>query len=166
MRIQPFLLAAFGLCLWGCQASPENAASTVGPPNIIYILADDLGYGDLSCYGQKLFSTPNIDRLATNGMKFTQHYSGSTVCAPSRSALLTGLHTGHTPVRGNKEVRPEGQWPLPDSTITLAKQLQEAGYATGCFGKWGLGFPGSTGVPVDEFVEISSPENVSLLANF
>ena len=117
------------------------------PPNIIYILADDLGYGDLSCYGQTKFSTPNIDRLAAQGMRFTQHYSGSTVCAPSRSALMTGLHTGHTPVRGNKEIRPEGQYPLADSVLTLAEVLQQAGYATGAFGKWGLGFPGSEGDP-------------------
>ncbi len=125
-------------------------------PNIIYILADDLGYGDLSCYGQKNFSTPNIDRLAAEGMLFTQHYSGCTVCAPSRSSLLTGQHTGHTPVRGNMEIQPEGQHPLPESTITIAKLLKEEGYKTGAFGKWGLGFPGSEGSPnkqgFDEFL--------------
>lgn len=119
-------------------------------PNIIYILADDLGYGDLSCYGQDLFSTPNIDRLAANGMLFTQHYSGSTVCAPSRSALMTGMHTGHTFVRGNKEIQPEGQYPIPDNTYTLAEAMKKAGYATGAFGKWGLGFPGSEGDPVNQ----------------
>jgi len=117
------------------------------PPNIIYILADDLGYGDLSCYGQKNFSTPNIDQLAAEGMKFTNHYSGSTVCAPSRSALMTGLHTGHTPVRGNKEHQPEGQWPMPDATYTMAEMFKKAGYVTGAFGKWGLGYPGSEGAP-------------------
>jgi arylsulfatase A-like enzyme len=116
-------------------------------PNIIYILADDLGYGDLSCYGQKKFSTPNIDRLAAAGMLFRQHYSGSTVCAPSRSALMTGLHTGHTPIRGNKEWKPEGQWPMPEATFTMAEMLKKAGYATGAFGKWGLGYPGSEGDP-------------------
>ncbi|WP_406684706.1 arylsulfatase [Seonamhaeicola sp. MEBiC1930] len=128
------------------NSSNENKKA----PNIIYILADDLGYGDLSCYGQKNFNTPNIDKLASNGMLFTQHYSGSTVCAPSRSALLTGLHTGHTAIRGNKEVRPEGQHPLPDNTFTIAKQLKKAGYATGAFGKWGLGFPGSDGDPLNQ----------------
>ena len=89
----------------------------VGKPNIIFILADDLGYGDLSCYGQTHFQTPNIDRLAAEGMKFTDHYSGSTVCAPSRSSLMTGLHTGHTYIRGNKAVQPEGHLPgvLPTS---------------------------------------------------
>ncbi len=120
------------------------------PPNIIYILADDLGYGDLSCYGQKKFQTSNIDRLASQGILFTQHYSGSTVCAPSRSALLTGMHTGHTTVRGNKEVRPEGQYPIPDSTFTLAEAMKKAGYTTGAFGKWGLGFPGSSGDPTNQ----------------
>ncbi len=119
-----------------------------GNPNIIYILADDLGYGDLSCYGQKNFSTPNLDRFAAEGMLFTQHYSGSTVCAPSRSALMTGQHTGHTTIRGNKELKPEGQWPIPDSCYTLAEMLKTRGYVTGAFGKWGLGGPGSTGDPM------------------
>ncbi|TKD63474.1 arylsulfatase [Flavobacterium sp. ASW18X] len=116
-------------------------------PNIIYILADDLGYGDLSILGQKKFETPNIDKLAQDGMLFTQHYSGSTVCAPSRSALMTGLHTGHTFVRGNKEIRPEGQYPLDSSVVTVAELLKSAGYVTGAFGKWGLGYPGSEGDP-------------------
>ncbi|MCU4174244.1 arylsulfatase [Carboxylicivirga sp. N1Y90] len=116
-------------------------------PNIIYILADDLGYGDLSCYGQTRFSTPNIDKLAEQGMLFTQHYSGSTVCAPSRSALMTGQHTGHTYIRGNKERRPEGQHPLNNESFTIAEMLKLKGYATGAFGKWGLGYPGSEGDP-------------------
>jgi len=124
-------------------------------PNIIYILADDLGYGDLSCYGQKHFQTPNIDRMAREGMLFTQHYAGCTVCAPSRSSLMTGLTTGHTPIRGNKEATEEGQWPLPAKTVTIPKLLKEAGYVTGGFGKWGLGYPGSEGDPnkqgFDEF---------------
>ncbi len=124
-------------------------------PNIVYILADDLGIGDLSCYGQKLFSTPNIDKLAETGIKFTQHYSGSTVCAPSRSSLMTGQHTGHTFIRGNKEWNPEGQYPLEDKAVTIAEALKEAGYTTGAFGKWGLGYPGSEGDPnnqgFDEF---------------
>jgi arylsulfatase A len=119
-------------------------------PNIIYILADDLGYGDLSCYGQTKFSTPHIDALAKEGLLFTQHYAGSSVCAPSRSTLLTGFHTGHTVIRGNKEVRPEGQWPMPDSTYTIAELLKDQGYVTGAFGKWGLGFPGSEGDPLKQ----------------
>ncbi|MGB3777310.1 MAG: sulfatase-like hydrolase/transferase [Tunicatimonas sp.] len=110
------LIFVTGWCLAAACASPDQQdkyTSSPPPPNIIYILADDLGYGDLSCYGQTKFATLNIDRLAAEGMRFTQHYAGSTVCAPSRSALMTGLHTGHTPVRGNKEVQPEGstRWP-------------------------------------------------------
>ena len=124
-------------------------------PNIIYILADDLGYGDLGCYGQEIIQTPHIDALAANGMMFTQHYAGSTVSAPSRSSLMTGLHTGHTFIRGNKEHLPEGQYPLPGDTYTIGKMFQEAGYVTGAFGKWGLGYPGSEGDPnnqgFDEF---------------
>lgn len=120
------------------------------PPNVVFILADDLGYGDLGCYGQTKFSTPNIDALAEGGLVFTQHYSGSTVCAPSRSALLTGLHTGHTFIRGNKEVHPEGQYPLADSVVTLAEIFKANGYATGMFGKWGLGYPGSEGDPMKQ----------------
>ena len=117
------------------------------PPNIIFILADDLGYGDLGCYGQKVIRTPNLDRMAAEGMRFTQHYAGSTVCAPSRCVLMTGLHTGHAYIRGNSEVRPMGQIPLPADTATVAKLLKKAGYTTGLIGKWGLGGPDSTGLP-------------------
>ena len=117
------------------------------PPNIIYILADDLGYGDLSCYGQKRFTTPNLDKMAGEGMRFMQHYAGSTVSAPSRASLMTGLHTGHCPIRGNREVQPEGQMPLPANIPTVAGLLQTAGYNTACIGKWGLGYPGSEGEP-------------------
>ena len=131
----------------GSQAGAANR------PNLIYIMLDDAGYGDLSCYGQKLFRTPNIDRLATEGLKFTDHYSGSTVCAPTRCCLMTGLHTGHALVRGNREVQPEGQAPLPADVVTLPRILNKAGYATGMFGKWGLGAPGSTSDPADHFSE-------------
>jgi len=124
-------------------------------PNIVYILADDLGYGDLSCYGQKKFSTPNIDLLARHGMFFNQHYTGCTVSAPSRSCLMTGLHTGHTPIRGNKGWDPEGQWPLPAQSYTVAEILKSRGYTTGAYGKWGLGFIDTEGDPnsqgFDEF---------------
>jgi arylsulfatase A-like enzyme len=116
-------------------------------PNVIYILADDLGHGDLGCYGQEKISTPNIDKLASEGMLFTQHYSGSTVCAPSRSSLMTGLHTGHTFIRGNKEVKPEGQFPLAAEAYTIAELMKDAGYVTGAFGKWGLGMNGTEGDP-------------------
>lgn len=110
-------------------------------PNIVFILADDLGYGDLGCYGQKQIQTPNIDRLAAEGMRFTQCYAGSTVCAPSRCTLMTGLHTGHARVRGNALV------PLRPEDVTIARLLKDAGYTTGLVGKWGLGEAGSTGVP-------------------
>ena len=116
-------------------------------PNIIFILADDLGYGDIGCYGQQKIATPNIDALAKNGMKFTQYYSGSTVCAPARSTFMTGLHTGHTAVRGNVTIKPEGQFPLPASVVTLPMKLKEQGYATAAFGKWSLGFIGTSGDP-------------------
>ncbi|MGA0555331.1 arylsulfatase [Larkinella sp. VNQ87] len=116
-------------------------------PNIIFILADDLGYGDIGVNGQKLIKTPNIDRLAAEGMRFTQFYAGTSVCAPSRSALLTGQHTGHTYVRGNKSVEPEGQQPIADSVVTVAELLQKAGYTTAAFGKWGLGPVDSEGDP-------------------
>ncbi|WP_262246392.1 arylsulfatase [Parapedobacter soli] len=124
-------------------------------PNIVFILADDLGYGDLGVYGQTHIHTPNLDRLAAEGMRFTQFYAGTTVCAPSRSVLLTGQHTGHTYIRGNKEIQPEGQEPLADSVQTFAQLLQQAGYTTGAFGKWGLGMVGTSGDPnhkgFDEF---------------
>jgi len=139
------LAMCFVSCKKNIQAVKTQALSEDIKPNIIYILADDLGYGDLSLTGQDKFDTPNIDKLAVEGMVFTQHYSGATVCAPSRSALLTGMHTGHTVIRGNKEVRPEGQHPLPANTYTLAEMLQEQGYKTSVYGKWGLGFPGSEG---------------------
>lgn len=116
-------------------------------PNVIFILVDDMGYGDLGCYGQEIIQTPNIDRMASEGIRFTQHYAGSTVCAPSRAALMTGMHTGHTAVRGNFEVRPMGQFPLPSNANTVAKIFKSAGYATALIGKWGLGGPGSTGHP-------------------
>ena len=124
-------------------------------PNVIFILADDLGYADLSCLGQNKFSTPNIDSLASQGMMFTQHYSGSSVSAPSRSCLITGQHTGHTVIRGNKELPVEGQHPLPSDTYTIFKMLKDNGYKTSVFGKWGLGAPDTEGAPqnqnVDEF---------------
>jgi arylsulfatase A-like enzyme len=110
-------------------------------PNIIFILADDLGYGDLSCYGQQKFKTPAIDRLAAEGTRFTQYYAGSTVCAPSRSVLMTGQHTGHTRIRGN------ARYPLLPEDVTVAEALKSAGYRTGLIGKWGLGEAGTTGIP-------------------
>lgn len=122
-------------------------------PNVIFILADDMGYGDLGCYGQKLIETPNIDKLASGGIRFTQFYAGTSVCAPSRASLMTGLHTGHTPVRGNYEINREGQLPLPDSAYIMPEMFKAAGYKTGAFGKWGMGYPGSEGDPVKQGVD-------------
>ncbi len=119
---------------------------TAKKPNIIFILTDDLGYGDLGCYGQEQIKTPNLDRMAAEGMRFTDHYAGSTVCAPSRCVLMTALHTGHCFVRGNKKVG-EGDLPIPEETLTVAKILKGAGYSTGLVGKWGLGGPGTSGIP-------------------
>lgn len=117
-------------------------------PNLIFILCDDLAQGDLGCYGQKLIQTPNLDRMAKEGTLFPQLYSGTSVCAPSRSSLMTGLHMGHCPIRANREVQPEGQMPLPPGTLTVAKVLKDAGYATACTGKWGMGMFDTTGSPL------------------
>ena len=143
--------------------SCDNQQKLPKQPNIIYILADDLGYGDLGCYGSAKIETPNIDRLAANGMRFSQYYTGSPVSAPTRCVTLTGLHSGHAYIRGNDEMPDrgdvwnhaamladpylEGQRPLPEGTVTFPLLLQQAGYTTGCVGKWGLGYPGSEGAP-------------------
>jgi arylsulfatase A-like enzyme len=158
----PWLLLVgllFTFLLSGCTVKEEADS----PPNILFILADDLGYGDPGCYGQEIIETPNIDGLAREGMLFTQFYSGSPVCAPARCVLLTGRHSGHAFIRGNDEwgergdvwdyakavQNPglEGQRPIPDSIYTVAEMLQTTGYKTACIGKWGLGGPGSEGVP-------------------
>ncbi len=136
------------LMLAACSGPPD--AKDEQKPNIIFILADDLGYNELGCYGQEIIRTPNIDHLAAEGMRFTQHYSGSPVCAPSRCVLMTGMHTGHSFIRDNREIKPEGQLPISDSVLTIAEVLKEAGYVTGAIGKWGLGFPGSEGDPNDQ----------------
>lgn len=148
--------ALLGLFLVSCiqlKMIPATLAATP-KPNIIFILADDLGYAELGCYGQTKIKTPNIDRLAAEGIRFTQHYSGSPVCAPSRCVLLTGKHTGHAHVRANRGMtqgrpprRVEGQLPIPRDTVTLAKILKQEGYATAAIGKWGLGGPDSEGHP-------------------
>ncbi len=163
MKRRDFIKAVgFGattLAMPGCADAVRRITSGVSgrKPNIVFVLADDLGYAELGCYGQKKIRTPNIDKLALQGMKFTQHYSGSPVCAPSRCTLMTGKHTGHAQVRSNKQVGGTegwklgstigGQWPLKAGTITVAKILKDAGYTTGAFGKWGLGRVGTTGDP-------------------
>ncbi|MDX8340694.1 arylsulfatase [Draconibacterium sp. IB214405] len=157
-----FLLIVIAAFLSSCTQKVELEPSK---PNVIYILADDLGYGDLSCYGQKKFSTPNIDKLAGQGMLFTQHYSGSTVCAPSRSALMTGQHTGHTYIRGNWERPPEGQHPLITENPILPELFKQAGYTTGAFGKWGLGYPGSEGDPNNKGFDVFFGYNCQMLGH-
>ena len=133
-----FALAAS--LLLAATAGPALQAAAK-PPNILFILADDLGYGDLGCYGQKRILTPNLDRMAAEGIRFTQAYAGSTVCAPSRCVLMTGLHTGRARIRGNARI------PLRPEDVTVAELLKKLGYATALIGKWGLGEPGTTGVP-------------------
>jgi arylsulfatase A-like enzyme/dienelactone hydrolase len=125
-----------------------HAADAPAKPNIIFILSDDLAQGDLGCYGQKLIQTPNLDRMAREGTRYTQAYCGTTVCAPSRTSLMIGQHTGHSPIRANREIKPEGQMPLPAGTFTVAQLLKSAGYATACVGKWGMGMFDTTGSPL------------------
>ncbi|QGY45428.1 sulfatase-like hydrolase/transferase [Maribellus comscasis] len=154
------LLTALAFFLFGCEQTDNVETSK---PNIIYILADDLGYAEVGCYGQEKIETPNIDALATHGMRFTQHYAGAPVCAPSRCVLLTGKHLGHAQIRGNdewaargdvwnfeamaKDPNLEGQRPLKPGTKTIGRLLQNAGYKTGVVGKWGLGAPLTEGIP-------------------
>jgi arylsulfatase A-like enzyme len=133
--------------------------------SIIFILADDLGYADIGCYGQQKIHTPNIDALAKSGIRFTQYYSGSTVCAPARASFMTGLHTGHTPVRGNITLQPEGQFPLPESSVTIAMELQKAGYSTAAFGKWSLGFITTSGSPTKKGFDTFFGYNCQSLAH-
>ncbi|MCA9248350.1 MAG: arylsulfatase [Planctomycetales bacterium] len=151
LRSLPFA-AFFVLCL-------AISAAHARKPNIVYILADDLGYGELGCYGQQYIRTPHIDSLATDGIRFTQHYCGAPVCAPTRCVLMTGKHLGHAYIRNNGEaperraMRSEaqgifpGQNPIPDEEVTIAELLKTQGYATAAIGKWGLGYEGSTGDP-------------------
>ncbi len=159
IKIAPLVGAAIA----STSCAPTGEATVAKKPNIIYIIADDLGYGELGCYGQEKIETPNIDALAKSGMKFSQHYAGAPVSGPSRSVIMTGLHLGHTPIRGNNEMAKrgdvwshqamladstlEGQAPLPVGTKTVAHLMQDAGYQTAIVGKWGLGYPGSTATP-------------------
>ena len=152
-RREFFAASATGAAaLLACRdAAVTPGGSTAQRPNIVFIMADDLGYGELGCYGQSKIRTPNIDRIAAEGMRFSNAYSGCSVCAPARSVLMTGMHMGHTSVRSNP-----GGVPILAEDVTVAELLKERGYATGCFGKWGLGDIGTEGVPwkqgFDEFV--------------
>lgn len=148
MTNRPIAVFSLILGLWGCTSAPppEPPKPLVeSRPNIVLILADDLSFRDLSIYGQQRYETPRLDALAAAGVRFTQAYAGAPECAPSRGTLMTGLHTGHAPIRANSSAR--GQDHLPDESVTIAEALKAAGYATGFSGKWGIGLPGTPGVP-------------------
>jgi arylsulfatase A len=172
-RFQGLARLATRICLAGavlhsllavlfCLACFVSKSAAAQPPNIILIIADDLGYGDLGCYGQRWIRTPRIDQLAADGVRFTQFYAGAPVCAPSRCTLMTGKHTGHAAIRNNQEKGPwkklaakygtqfTGQSPLPDEETTLAELLHKQGYATAAIGKWGLGHLGTSGAPTQQ----------------
>jgi arylsulfatase A-like enzyme len=140
-------LLTLGLLLLSVSVSNAQTQQSKRPPNIVLILADDLGYGDLGCFGQTKIKTPVLDQLAKDGMRFTQCYAGSTVCAPSRCTLMTGLHTGHCQVRGNGGAISRRSVPLLPSDVCVAELLKQKKYATALIGKWGLGEAGTTGIP-------------------
>lgn len=161
-------LCAIGVCL------PPNAAHSAEAsrrPNVVFILADDLGWGEVGCYGQQRIPTPHIDRLAREGRRYTEHYSGAPVCAPSRCVLMTGQHLGHAEIRGNLPAKvhlpefPEGQYPLSAEAVTLMQVFQQAGYATGAMGKWGLGPVGSTGEPGRKGIDLFFGYNCQSVAH-
>lgn len=145
----PFL----SLAMAAIAACPTSHTSAANPPNLIFVLSDDVAQGDLGSYGQKLIKTPRLDQMAAEGTRYMQAYCGTTVCAPSRSSFFTGLHTGHCPVRGNYEVPPEGQLPLPDDVVTIAEVAKSTGYATATFGKWGMGYFDTSGSPMKQGVD-------------
>ena len=142
--MKQLLIGCVSLCMFCGSSLPAPGAPK---PNIIFILSDDIAQGDLGCYGQKLIQTPNLDRMAAEGTRYMQAYCGTSVCAPSRSSLMTGLHMGHCPIRANREIQPEGQMPLPEGTFTVARLLKSQGYSTACIGKWGMGMFDTSGSP-------------------
>ena len=139
---QPLILTILAV------ATISSASAAPSKPNLIFILSDDLAQGDCGSYGQQLIQTPSLDRMAREGTRYLQAYAGTTVCAPSRTSLMTGLHMGHSPIRANREIQPEGQQPLPAGTFTVAKLLKQQGYATAAIGKWGMGMFDTTGSPL------------------
>jgi arylsulfatase A-like enzyme len=147
MRNRVDICRLFALALT-CALGLASSGLAAEKPNIIFVLSDDLAQGDVGCYGQRLIKTPNLDQMAAEGTRFTQAYCGTSVCAPSRASLITGLHSGHCPVRANHEIKPEGQLPLPPETGTVAQLLKKAGYATACMGKWGMGMFDTSGSPL------------------
>jgi len=143
-------LSLISIFVISCQSQPKDNSEKATKPNIIYIMADDLGYGDVGCFGQKIIQTPNLDKMAEEGIRFTDHYAGTSVCAPSRCVLMTGKHMGHAEIRGNKQVQPAGQMPLSEESIAVAELVKEAGYKTALIGKWGLGIEGTSGEPTNQ----------------
>lgn len=154
MKCRMYLL--FSVFLFNCVLANAQKQAAQKQPNVIYIYLDDMGYGELGAYGQQKIKTPNLDKMAAEGMRFTRHYAAAPVCAPSRASLMTGRHTGHSYIRGNYELggfedsTEGGQMPLPENTFTIAKLMQQAGYTTGAIGKWGLGMHDNTGNPNEQ----------------
>lgn len=150
----------------GCAPQESNIQERAvsGKPNIIYVLVDDLGFGDLGCYDQQLLQTPNIDKLAAEGVRFTNHYAGCSASSSSRGSLMTGLHTGHAFIRGDYDIEPEGQLALPARGETLATVLKRAGYSTAVIGEWGLGWPTSSGEPLKQGFDYFYGYNCTRLA--
>src|SRR5262245_24260397 len=138
----------FAAALVTALAAATTATAADRPPNVVLIIADDLGWAELGCYGQKHIRTPSVDRLAAGGMTFTRFYAGNAVCAPSRCALMTGRHMGHATIRNNRAVGEEGQWPIKADDVTVTELLKAKGYATGAMGKWGLGMWDTAGSPL------------------
>tara|TARA_R110002049_G_scaffold4601_6_gene32929 strand:- start:146841 stop:148370 length:1530 start_codon:yes stop_codon:yes gene_type:complete len=151
--VRPRILASILLLVSGNAIVSGADSSNPDKPNIVFILADDLGYRELGSFGQQLIKTPRLDDLASEGMRLTHHYSGNAVCAPSRCVLMTGKSPGHAYVRNNHRMPTEGQFPIPESEVTIAELLKQQGYTTGAFGKWGLGGPESTGRPLNQGVD-------------
>ncbi|MCM5663387.1 arylsulfatase [Galbibacter mesophilus] len=151
-NITAFLLiiAVFFGCKKNEHSSKDVVEKHTEKPNIVFIMADDLGYGDIEPFGQEIIETPALSKMAKEGIRFTQHYAGNTVCAPSRCALMTGMSMGHAEIRGNKQADPIGQIPLSDEAVTVAEVLKNAGYRTALIGKWGLGIENSTGDPLKQ----------------
>ncbi|MEX0363355.1 MAG: arylsulfatase [Allomuricauda sp.] len=148
-KLVPFLLVFMAMALMCCET--QSKQQTVTKPNVVFIMADDLGYGDIGAYGQEKIATPHLDKMAKDGMRFTQFYAGTSVCAPSRASLLTGRHTGNTRIRGNRQHGyRNGQMPLEDDQLTLAEVMKASEYRTGLIGKWGLGNPNTSGDPMKQ----------------
>lgn len=167
MNTNKYIYLAGGLLFTSalCHAQERNAVATAEHPNVIYLLCDDMGYSDIEAYGQQMISTPNLTRMVNSGMSFTQFYASTAVSAPSRASLMTGQHTGHTKIRGNKEIQPEGQEPIDPTVETIGQLFQKNGYVTGCFGKWGLGYPGSGSEPNDVGFDVFYGYNCQRMAH-